>query len=125
MIAYGRTFTIWAVAGFLMLPSLYIMNKLCKKVKLWEDLLSTFFFNMPMRTFVETYIDSAIQIILNTKVIKFSNYSQVVATLVAFAGGVSALLMPFIVMNVIYNNRKNVRKSSWVKKFGMLTEEVR
>ncbi len=32
---------------------------------------------------------------------------------------------PFGVMTLIYNNRRNLRKSTWVRTFGMLTDELK
>lgn len=75
IIAMGKTFTIWCFSAFLVLPTLYVLHKVCKKVKLWEDLMSAFFFNTPLRTVTEMYIDLALQIIVNTKLLKFKNYS--------------------------------------------------
>ena len=37
--------------------------------------------------------------------------------------GAFSLLLPFILMTVIYANRKSVRKRVWQVRFGMLTDE--
>lgn len=108
-----------------MLPGILIMNKICKKVKLWDDLVSSFFFNMPLRGFVESYIEIIISVILNTKLIKFSNPSQIMATGFVFVFGAIGLLLPFLTMSLIYSNRKQIRKASWRNRFGMLTDECR
>lgn len=65
----------WLIAFMCILPVILLMNKICKKVKLWEDLVSGFFFNMPLRGFVEMYIEIILSVIINTKFIKFSNAS--------------------------------------------------
>ena len=101
------------------------MNKICKKVKFWEELISSFFFNAPLRTFIEMYIELVLLVVLNTQFIKFSNISQIVATAFVFIFGTASLLLPFLTMTLIYDNRKLIRKHVWTKKFGMLTEEMR
>jgi hypothetical protein len=63
------------VAFLCILPVIYVMNKICKKVKIWEDIVSGFFFNMPLRGFIEMYIEIALSVIVNTQFIKFSNLS--------------------------------------------------
>lgn len=125
IIQYGQNLTLWAAVFLFMLPGIIIMNKICKKVKLWEDLVSSFFFNMPLRGFVESYIEIIISVILNTKLIKFSNPSQIMATSFVFVFGAIGLLLPFLTMSLIYSNRKHIRKSSWRNRFGMLTDECR
>ncbi len=115
----------WLVAFLCILPIMFLMNKLCKKVKLWEDLISGFFFNMPLRGFVEMYIEIVLAVIINTQFIKFSNRSQVIATSFAFIFGAACILLPFMTMSLIYINRKHIKKRDWKKKFGMLTEECR
>lgn len=99
------------------------MNKLCKKVKLWEDLKGSFFFNGPLRAFVEMYIELIIQVIINTQFIKFKNFDSMIATFTAFAFGAISLLLPFLTMTLIYHNRKKIRSKTWNMKFGILTED--
>jgi len=40
----------WIYAVFVVLPLLLLMVKLCKKIKMFEELLGGFFFNGPLRT---------------------------------------------------------------------------
>ena len=75
LIAFGRTFTIWSMGLFVCLPFVYLFNKICKRVMIWDMMISAFFFNMPMRTITEQCIDLALQVIVNTKLIKFRNRS--------------------------------------------------
>ena len=100
-----------------------IMNKLCKKVKIWEDIKSSFIFNTPLRGFVEQYLEFIVQLVINSQFIKFKNRDQLITSLIAFGFGTASLLLPFIIMTVIYSNRKRVTSATWKKKFGMLTEE--
>jgi hypothetical protein len=125
IIEFGKKLTLWAVAFLAILPTIYLMNKLCKRVKIWEDIVSGFFFNMPLRGFIEMYIEIALSVVVNTQFIKFSNISQLVATCFAFIFGAIALLLPFLTMTLIYSNRRRIRKTSWRKRFGMLTDECR
>ena len=71
------------------------------------------------------YMDLTVNILINTKFIKFKNYSQAIATMIAFICAVVALLLPFVSMSIMYHFRKQVRKIKFTKRFGMLTEEVR
>src|SRR5690606_6839139 len=100
----------WAVAYMVILPLGLIMKKLCKRVRIWESLIGGFFFNTPLRTIIEMYIEIALQVLINTKFIKFSNMSQLVTTAIALLFGTVSLLLPFIAMSIIYHNRRNIRK---------------
>lgn len=47
------------------------------------------------------------------------------ATGVAFVFGVFVLMVPFITMTIIYKSREVIRKKRFVRKFGMLSDELR
>ena len=47
------------------------------------------------------------------------------ASAIAFFFGTLSLLLPFLTMTLIYENRRYVKRVVWKEKFGMLTEEVR
>jgi hypothetical protein len=113
----------WMCAIFILLPILLLLNKMCKKITLWENILGGFFFNGPLRTITEMYFEMIITILVNTQFVKFRNRSQIIATAMAFAFGAFSLLLPFILMSIIYKHRKNVRKRKWKIKYGMLTDE--
>jgi hypothetical protein len=123
IISYSDKLSMWMAAVFIVLPVLLLFNKICKKVKIWENILGGFFFNGPIRTFSEMYFEMIITILVNTEFVKFRNRSQIIATLFAFVFGAFSLLFPFILMSVIYANRKSVRKRTWRVKFGELTDE--
>lgn len=89
------------------------MNKLCKNVKIWRDIKGSFFFNGPLRAFVEMYIELILQVIINTQFIKFKNFDCIVTTCVAFMFGSISLLLPFLTMTLIYHNRKKVKSHRW------------
>jgi hypothetical protein len=115
----------WIAAFCIGLPVIAVLRKIFKKSSLLENLLSGFFWNLPLRTLVEMYMELVVNILINTKFIKFRNYSQVITSLMAFICSAFALLLPFLTMSIMYNARKEVRKIRFTKKFGMLTEEVR
>jgi hypothetical protein len=73
IIAYSNKLSTWTLALFVLLPILLLMNKICKKVKIWENVLGGFFFNGPLRTFVEMYFEMVIQVVVNTSFVKFRN----------------------------------------------------
>ncbi|CDW87978.1 cadg multi-domain protein [Stylonychia lemnae] len=125
LISFGQKLTIWTFGLLIILPIVLTMNKLCKKIKMWESVLGQFFFNGPLRTFIEMYIELILQVIINTQFIKFENRDQIIATLVAFIFGTISILLPFLSMTVIYHNRKMIKKFQWKKSYGMLTDEVR
>ena len=60
MIAYNDKLSMWSCALFILLPILILMSKLCKKVKIWENILGGFFFNGPLRTLTEMYFEMVI-----------------------------------------------------------------
>lgn len=123
IIAYSDKLNTWILALFILLPILLFLNKVCKKMKVFENMIGGFFFNGPLRTVTEMYFEMVITIVVNVGFVKFRNKSQLIASLTAFMFGTFTLLLPFILMTVIYANRKNVRKRIWMIKFGMLTEE--
>ena len=65
----------WIICIFVVLPMALIGNKLCKKVYIWDKIISAAFFNFPLRTFIEMYLDVVMQVLVNVKFIKFGNYS--------------------------------------------------
>lgn len=75
IIAYSDKLSIWILAIFIMLPILISLSKMCKKVKVFENILGGFFFNGPLRTLVEMYFEMVITIVVNTGFIKFRNKS--------------------------------------------------
>lgn len=75
---------------------------MCSKVALWDDLLASFFFNGPLRAFATMYLDVIFQIIINTKFMSFSNYSQIVSSIICMIVGYAFLYMPFGFMTLIY-----------------------
>ena len=101
----------WVVAVLIILPLSLILNKMCKRVKAWENMIGFFFFNGPLRIFVEMYLELIMQIIINTIFVKFKNFDQLVTTLTAFLFGTLALLLPFMAMTQIYEQRKKVNKT--------------
>jgi hypothetical protein len=118
IISYSDKLSLWLTAIFILLPILILFSKMCKKVKIWENILGGFFFNGPLRTVTEMYFEMVITILVNTEFVKFRNRSQIIATATAFGFGAFSLLLPFILMSVIYANRKNIRKRIWKVKFG-------
>ncbi|CDW86063.1 cadg multi-domain protein [Stylonychia lemnae] len=125
IIAFGQKLTLWCVGLLFILPVAMILNKIWKKVQFWEEVVQGFFFNGPLRTFVEMYIELILQVLINTKFIKFSNFSQMVSTCTASAFGFISLFLPFLTMTIIYHNRKKTSHNFWNSSFGMLTEEVK
>lgn len=124
-IAFGRTMSIWTFAICLGVPALYLLHKLFKRIALFENMLNNFFFNIPLRTLSEQYIDMILMILVNSRLIKFKNMSQFITTGVFAFGATMGLLLPFIQMNIIYSHRREIRKESFTRRFGMLTEEFR
>ena len=123
ILSYSDKLSMWMCAIFILLPVLLLLNKMCKKITLWENILGGFFFNGPLRTITEMYFEMIITVLVNTQFVKFRNRSQIIATATAFVFGAFSLLLPFILMSVIYKHRKNVRKRKWKVKYGMLTDE--
>ncbi len=60
IIAYSDKLSIWVLAIFVLLPILLALNKMCKKVKVFENILGGFFFNGPLRTITEMYFEMII-----------------------------------------------------------------
>ena len=75
IISYSDKISMWMCAIFILLPVLLLLNKMCKKITLWENILGGFFFNGPLRTIIEMYFEMIITILVNTEFIKFRNRS--------------------------------------------------
>jgi len=45
--------------------------------------------------------------------------------MIAFVFGAISILLPFITMSTIYERRRQVKKRTWLNRWGMLTEELR
>jgi hypothetical protein len=66
IISYSDKLSIWMGAIFILLPILLLLNKMCKKITLWENILGGFFFNGPLRTITEMYFEMIITVLVNT-----------------------------------------------------------
>lgn len=75
IISYSDKLSLWLTAIFILLPILILFSKMCKKVKIWENILGGFFFNGPLRTVTEMYFEMVITILVNTEFVKFRNRS--------------------------------------------------
>jgi hypothetical protein len=75
IISYSDKLSLWLTAIFIILPVLLLMNKMCKKVTIWQNILGGFFFNGPLRTVTEMYFEMVITILVNTEFVKFRNRS--------------------------------------------------
>ncbi|CDW90923.1 fu domain containing protein [Stylonychia lemnae] len=124
IISYGEKISLWIASILVILPAIIILNKLFKGVKVLENLLKGFFFNAPLRTFIELYFELALIILINTKFIKFSNSSQMIASTTLFFIGSFSITLPFLLMTLIYQNRKNIEKRKWKHSLGILTEDL-
>lgn len=123
IISYSGKLNTWILAVFIALPVLLLLSRIFKKVTAIENALGTFFFNGPLRTLTEMYFEMVITIFVNVGFIKFRNKSQIIGTATCFIFGVFAIMFPFIMMSIIYANRRFVRKRKFTVSYGMLTEE--
>ncbi|CDW72132.1 UNKNOWN [Stylonychia lemnae] len=123
-ISYGEKISLWMVSILVILPFTILLNKKFKTIKLFQDLVQGFFYNVPMRTFMELYLELILIVLINTQFIKFSNKSQIIASITLFFVGSFSIILPFLLMTVIFLNRKNIEKHSWIDSFGVLTEDL-
>jgi hypothetical protein len=75
IISYSDKLSMWMCAIFILLPILLLLNKMCKKITIWENILGGFFFNGPLRTVTEMYFEMTITVLVNTQFVKFRNRS--------------------------------------------------
>jgi hypothetical protein len=61
---------------------------------------------------------------VNASFISFSSYSATFASVTCFIVGYLFLYAPFAFLNLINKNRKQLRKSDWVDRFGLLTDDL-
>jgi hypothetical protein len=113
IISYGRTLTTWVFIVFIALPILLVLRRTCKNVNLWEEVTSAFFFNGPLRAMAESYFDISFTVLLNSKCFYFRNWSEIVSSSLTIIIAGVAILMPFILMTLIYANRKKIKGYEW------------
>ena len=81
---HGKQFLIFAVIILIVMPMIYCMKNLFKNVKYFGKKLavtwSDFFWNAPVRTFVELYIEISLGFFMHTLNIRFKSPTGVVAT---------------------------------------------
>ena len=125
IIGYGKSATIALFTFIVVLPFLWLLNKICRNVRMWRNMISGFFFNSPIRAIVETYLDVCILSFLNLLNIKFTNFSRVAATVTVMGVTIYVILVPFLLMNIIFYNRPIIKTRKFKDKFGVLTEDLR
>lgn len=84
----GQKFILLFTISIIFVPALYIFRRNCSRIKRckkkldtnWQDL----FWNAPLRTFVELYIELALGFYLQSLNIRFMTYSGIIVTLVMF-----------------------------------------
>jgi hypothetical protein len=124
LIAYGKTFTIWAGMGVIVLPGLYLLNKICSQIKFFQEFIQSFFYNMPLRGFVELYLELAFLSFLNFKFIFFDSFTEIMASLMAVMAGTACMIFPFFCMSVLWDWRDRLDDKEFLDKWGMLTEDT-
>ncbi|CDW87181.1 cadg multi-domain protein [Stylonychia lemnae] len=123
-ISYGEKISLWMVSILVILPFALILSKKFKTVKLFQNLIQGFFYNVPLRTFIELYLELILIVLINTQFVKFSNRSQIFASITLFFVGSFSILLPFLLMTAIFQNRKNIEKRRWINSLGILTEDL-
>lgn len=124
-IEQGKMFTLYGVFIMIILPASWMFNKLCKNVRMWEDVIDSFFFNGPLRALSETYIEVCLVGFNNLRFIKMGNWSQIFCSIVAFCVSGFCLLLPFVLMNLLHHHRRVLRTRYWDSSFGTITEDFK
>ena len=110
------------------MPIIYICAKYFHKLPYlgtkMKEAWSELFWNTPLRTFVEIFIEISFGFFLHSQNIKFLTPSGIVATTVMFIAGVFVLVFPFIVLNVVCKPSNYAKSKTFNKKYGALTEDV-
>ena len=109
-------------------PIIYVGMKLfSKKSRLGKKFIGTWselFWNIPLRTFVELYIEISLGFFLHSQNIRFMTMSGIVASVIMFIAGLFVIFYPFIVLSVISRPPIYVKSKTYDKKYGTLTEDV-
>ena len=81
---HGKQILMFSVIIFIFIPLIYVLRKLCKNVKYCRNKLKTtwsdFFWNAPVRTFTELYIEISLGFFLHTLNIRFLTPTGIFAT---------------------------------------------
>ncbi|CAI2385481.1 unnamed protein product [Moneuplotes crassus] len=124
-ILFSKQMIILVVPFIISFPLIYIGAKLikCKYItnksaELWES----FFWNAPVRTFTELYIEISLAFFLNSLNTQFSTTSSKICTLIMYAVGIFVLCWPFLILNILSKPPKLLKRATFDSKFGTLTE---
>lgn len=101
VIAFGKTFFGWGLALFVILPILLVLRRLCRKNRFIQYITGSFFFNLPLRTTIEMFIDLTIAVFVNFKFVRMSNMSEIVASIFVVGFGLFVVILPFALMGLI------------------------
>ena len=87
---------------------------------MWAD----FFYNAPLRTFIELYIEISLGFFMHTLNIRFLTPSGIVITVLMFLGGLYVVFFPFLLLNLLSRPYHHVKGKTFNNKFGTMTEDV-
>ena len=125
---YGKQIFVVFWFIFVGIPIIYFGMKLLSKVpylgKKFINAWGELFWNTPLRTFIELFIEIAFGFFLHTQNIRFLTITGVIATIVLFFAGSFVLLYPFVILTIISKPPLYVKRKSFEKKYGTLTEDV-
>jgi hypothetical protein len=114
--------------GFLLsLPVIFFVFKFMKRCKKLHNKMTeiwqSFWWNAPVRTFTELYIEICLAFFLNVLNIRFMSASGVICTTIMFLVGIFVVFWPFVILRIICMQPKYVRKVEFNDKYGTLTED--
>ncbi|CAI2381883.1 unnamed protein product [Moneuplotes crassus] len=124
---FSQQMTIIFGSFIVSLPIVYFGKKYFKKISFFKrkmgEIWTSFFWNAPLRTFTELYIEICLAFFLNTLNIQFLSTSGVICTSIMFVVGIFVLMWPFILLNIISTPPKILKKPEFNDKYGTLTED--
>ncbi|CAI2376366.1 unnamed protein product [Moneuplotes crassus] len=124
---FSKQMTIIFGSFLISLPIVYFGKKYLKKIpsinRKMNEIWTSFFWNAPLRTFSELYIEICLAFFLNTLNIQFLSTSGIICTSIMYAVAVFVLVWPFVLLNIISTPPKILKKPEFNDKYGTLTED--
>ena len=115
-------FTVTGIVGFVVC----LIGKLVlKKVKFFSRNYQEFFWNMPLRTFAEIYLEISILNALNSDNIGMIDPGLIILTIFLVVSFTFSIVFPFMQLNFIQSKYNKLSQDVFINKFGSVTEDIK
>ena len=124
----GKQILLFGFIVLIIMPFIFLMKIAWNSVRYcgskFSSTWSDFFWNAPVRTFLELYIEISLGVFLHSLNIRFQTSSGIMATTLLFIAGLYVLFFPFALLRLIWMPSNYVKSKRFNNKFGTLTEDI-